>query len=250
MDPYYRGHNTGHSAEQRPGEEYSSSNMNGYPSTSYVPAPQDYNLALGGVSRRPDGSYSHSGGHYPSPNQSYAQPTGTNGLSHHRSSYPTVPDHAPPAPMGRSSHEYHSSHPSSPPPQSPTHPSHGYSHHHAASSSYAPHSPAYAPYPQPYGQSHYGQESMMVHSPTYDMSMSSSPPFSSEYAMSLPRAFGCDMCSLSFHRQHDLKRHEKTHSGSKPYTCNGGCGKTFTRKDALKRHQLVKKCGTFDDNMI
>ncbi|KAF8919876.1 hypothetical protein CPB85DRAFT_1156643, partial [Mucidula mucida] len=50
------------------------------------------------------------------------------------------------------------------------------------------------------------------------------------------RAFTCDTCPLSFHRQHDLKRHEKTHSGSKPYTCNGGCGKTFTRKDALKRH--------------
>lgn len=54
-------------------------------------------------------------------------------------------------------------------------------------------------------------------------------------------------------------------SGEKPFMCNGGCGKTFTRKDALKRHQvsavkklsltgliymfqLVKGCGKPDDS--
>lgn len=52
------------------------------------------------------------------------------------------------------------------------------------------------------------------------------------------RPFPCDLCALSFNRQHDLKRHKETHSGERPFLCNGGCGKTFTRKDALKRHQV------------
>ncbi|KIP10886.1 hypothetical protein PHLGIDRAFT_21983 [Phlebiopsis gigantea 11061_1 CR5-6] len=65
----------------------------------------------------------------------------------------------------------------------------------------------------------------------------------SQYPASPQRPFSCDMCALSFNRQHDLKRHRDTHTGEKPFLCNGGCGKTFTRKDALKRHQLVKRCG-------
>ncbi|KAF9010497.1 hypothetical protein BDQ17DRAFT_1346327 [Cyathus striatus] len=68
--------------------------------------------------------------------------------------------------------------------------------------------------------------------------LTQSPGGSSQYPASPSRPFSCDLCALSFNRQHDLKRHRETHTGEKPYLCNGGCGKTFTRKDALKRHQV------------
>lgn len=76
--------------------------------------------------------------------------------------------------------------------------------------------------------------------PQYHPQMAYGQPMSNgmQYPASPNRPFCCDMCALSFNRQHDLKRHRETHSGEKPFLCNGGCGKTFTRKDALKRHQV------------
>jgi len=73
-------------------------------------------------------------------------------------------------------------------------------------------------------------------------SLSQRLSISSQYPATPSRPFSCDLCALSFNRQHDLKRHRETHTGEKPYICNGGCGKTFTRKDALKRHQVSKAC--------
>jgi uncharacterized Zn-finger protein len=51
----------------------------------------------------------------------------------------------------------------------------------------------------------------------------------------------CDVCQTAFARGHDLKRHKETHSNTKPHSCE--CGKSFTRKDALKRHVFLKSCG-------
>ncbi|KAI8900537.1 hypothetical protein BC833DRAFT_518127, partial [Globomyces pollinis-pini] len=50
--------------------------------------------------------------------------------------------------------------------------------------------------------------------------------------------YPCVSCELSFTRKHDLIRHERIHSGIKPYQCVR-CGKGFVRKDALKRHQAM-----------
>lgn len=76
-------------------------------------------------------------------------------------------------------------------------------------------------------------------SPHYiEIPVSQTISISSDSPTSLQRPFSCDLCALSFNRQHDLKRHRETHTGEKPFVCNGGCGKTFTRKDALKRHQV------------
>ncbi|KAJ7104361.1 hypothetical protein B0H15DRAFT_874044 [Mycena belliarum] len=69
------------------------------------------------------------------------------------------------------------------------------------------------------------------------------PVSAGDYPASPSRNYQCDTCALSFDRHHDLKRHKVTHVGERPYSCNGGCYKSFTRKDALKRHQLSKDCG-------
>ena len=58
------------------------------------------------------------------------------------------------------------------------------------------------------------------------------------------RPFECSVCSTAFARQHDLKRHERLHLGEKRFVCRGaleaggkwGCGRAFSRVDALTRH--------------
>lgn len=55
------------------------------------------------------------------------------------------------------------------------------------------------------------------------------------------KAFQCNQCSLSFRRNHDLKRHVKIHLPIRPYVCEL-CRKGFNRKDALRRHLLSNAC--------
>jgi len=86
------------------------------------------------------------------------------------------------------------------------------------------------------------QEQYLPHVP-FAQTVTVSP----QYPASPSRPFACDMCALSFSRAHDLRRHRETHTGEKPFPCNGGCGKTFSRKDAMRRHQLVKQCGTIEE---
>ncbi|KAI6157550.1 hypothetical protein BKA82DRAFT_4058451 [Pisolithus tinctorius] len=102
-------------------------------------------------------------------------------------------------------------------------------------------------YPASHPYHHQGSPSQpSSHAPAPYFPTPPQPP--PQYPASPARPYSCDLCALSFNRQHDLKRHRETHSGEKPFSCNGGCGKTFTRKDALKRHQLVKQCGRDDDS--
>ena len=93
----------------------------------------------------------------------------------------------------------------------------------------------------PSSESHRPQTTQTAYGQPQPQYVPQSPIDSSmQYPASPPRPFACDMCALSFNRQHDLKRHRDTHSGDKPFLCDS-CGKTFTRKDALKRHQ-VREC--------
>ncbi|KAJ3037718.1 hypothetical protein HDV00_001367 [Rhizophlyctis rosea] len=52
------------------------------------------------------------------------------------------------------------------------------------------------------------------------------------------RPFVCPICTKTFVRQHDLVRHQATHSSFRNFFCEG-CGKAFVRKDALDRHLRV-----------
>ncbi|CAG7854084.1 SubName: Full=Uncharacterized protein {ECO:0000313/EMBL:CCA70025.1} [Serendipita indica DSM 11827] len=70
----------------------------------------------------------------------------------------------------------------------------------------------------------------------------SSLPPSSTTSAPQARPHVCEHCGLAFVRGHDLKRHLSTHSNTKPHVCE--CGKSFSRKDALKRHAFLKSCGT------
>jgi uncharacterized Zn-finger protein len=63
------------------------------------------------------------------------------------------------------------------------------------------------------------------------------------------RPFPCSHpgCNRAFARPHDRKRHGSIHSGIKPFHCP--CGKSFSRSDALKKHQTFDAiCGTQKTN--
>jgi uncharacterized Zn-finger protein len=55
------------------------------------------------------------------------------------------------------------------------------------------------------------------------------------------RPYQCSTCQTSFVRKHDLKRHERLHSGIKPYVCEI-CKRGFYRSDALARHERSGTC--------
>ncbi|EGF78732.1 hypothetical protein BATDEDRAFT_37271 [Batrachochytrium dendrobatidis JAM81] len=54
------------------------------------------------------------------------------------------------------------------------------------------------------------------------------------------RRHRCSICVSSFHRSEHLARHQLTHTGRKPFNCQG-CHRGFARLDALQRHQKMHK---------
>ncbi|CAH1803299.1 unnamed protein product [Owenia fusiformis] len=76
-----------------------------------------------------------------------------------------------------------------------------------------------------------------------DISMKNFQDFNCHVVMT-HRKVVCKFCARTFASQRNLRRHERGHTGEKPYKCKI-CGKSFTRDDKLKRHLQQH-----DDNKI
>ncbi|KAH6653194.1 hypothetical protein BKA67DRAFT_647148 [Truncatella angustata] len=57
--------------------------------------------------------------------------------------------------------------------------------------------------------------------------------------------FRCPRCPRSFKRMEHLKRHRRTHDGTKQFVCST-CSKGFARSDILHRHELIHSATTHD----
>ncbi|KAF1814246.1 hypothetical protein P152DRAFT_412867 [Eremomyces bilateralis CBS 781.70] len=59
----------------------------------------------------------------------------------------------------------------------------------------------------------------------------------------------CSVCHQAYSKREHLLRHERTHTGYRPFAC-GECGRKFARHDAMKRHaKLHIRCENVSGNL-
>lgn len=56
----------------------------------------------------------------------------------------------------------------------------------------------------------------------------------------IQKGFSCKFCQKAFHVASAVERHERVHTGDKPFKCDQkGCEKAFSQREMLKRHKLI-----------
>lgn len=75
------------------------------------------------------------------------------------------------------------------------------------------------------------------HVPTTFPSASSHTPTTASLKAKI-MAMICQFCGKTFHKGEHLRRHERGHTGHRPFTCLH-CNRSFSRQDSLLRHQRV-----------
>ncbi|KAL3316499.1 hypothetical protein Ciccas_004858 [Cichlidogyrus casuarinus] len=62
------------------------------------------------------------------------------------------------------------------------------------------------------------------------------------------KPFKCKYCPRSFSRSDHLRTHVRSHTGERPYSCEI-CGKSFARSDERSRHKRIRQCITMSSSM-